>query len=176
MRKALVRKGLAWTIVLVFLLMALPVMAAPADSDYDVAIAAADADMAVAKAREKAITAAMQARADARAAYALAEKTCLKVTAPTQVVATTTVSEMAGNALGKALFMVVRPVAMGGMYLSKFVTGLSKGDLKAPAQAVFLTAVSPLNLAVATGGDVATLTDKKSPYGPIGPEAISPPF
>jgi len=171
--------GFAWAIMLVFLLVALPVMAAPADGDYDAAIAACrsyDKQMARNRAIEAALTAQMQARAQMRAASALAEKTCLKVTAPTQVVATTTVSEMAGNALGKALFMVVRPVAMGGMYLSKFVTGLSKGDLKAPAQAVFLTAVSPLNLAVATAGDVATLTDKKSPYGPIGPEAISPPF
>lgn len=84
--------------------------------------------------------------------------------------------EAVNNAINKVLFLPVRPFAMGGMYLSKFVTGVSKGDLKASAQATFLVVVSPLNLAVVTVGDFVTLTDKKSPYGPPGKEAIAPPF
>jgi hypothetical protein len=89
--------------------------------------------------------------------------------------------EALNNAIGKVLFLPFRPLVMAGMYLSKFVTGLSKGDLKAPAQATFMVVVSPLNLVVATAGDLVTLTKKKSPYGPTPykpseKEAITPPF
>ena len=89
--------------------------------------------------------------------------------------------EAVNNAIGKVFFLPFRPLVMGGMYLSKFVTGLSKGDLKESSRAVCLVVASPVNLIAATVGDLATLTKKKSPYGPtpykpLVKEAIVPPF
>lgn len=139
--------------MLVFLLVALPAMAMPA-SGYDAAIAAANAKIDAAKAREKAITAAMQARADARAAWSLAEKNCFKVT-------TSPANAMSPGAAypvaKKAMFQLVKPLVMLFGRLSATAVALKNGDLGGVVSNAAMTVISPVNAAVSEVVDLGTM-------------------